>query len=345
MATRRLLPTAEQIDADYPVDADRIAADRATINGLLRMNGNTTKKLLVIVGPCSAYPFESVERVAESLARLQEEIDERVKIIMRFYTEKPRTNKGWQGMKVQPNPLSDRSDMVEGIQACRAEASKLSRILPLADEMVFPENAPYMTPALSYIAVGARTVTSQSHRNAASGLPSAVGFKNNMDGCIEDAVDGMTVAQSPQTYNSGGYEVTSDGNPDAHIILRGGKSGPNYDADHLNMAGQLLSKLPPSVTGNRLIVDAGHGNSGKVATNQIMVARNVLQGIRDRRDGYQLVGGLMIEAHVKNGHQKIHTGMDPEVSITDDCLALPQTEDLLRELADMLDKAHATAMV
>ncbi len=341
--TIQALPSVEEISEAIPVKpSHRIPEHRAAVQRIIE--GGDPRKL-AIVGPCSAYPVEAVEAYAEKLARLQEQLHDQILIVMRCYTQKPRTTTGWTGIMQEPDPLEGKKDLVKGIWTARRMMSNVADILPIADEMLYSENAPYCEPLLTYIAVGARSTEDQEHRQLASGLDLPVGMKNTTSGSIEIGVNGVVAAQAQHEFPYRGLHVRTSGNPHAHLILRGGNDGPNYDPHSIATADRLLQEQvrKGTIKNPAILIDASHDNamngSGKDPELQSDVVHAVLRCLLRGRKEYQRIVGFMIEGYEKSGKQSIKEGMDMEgLSITDGCLDWKQTEVLLKEMADLLAK-------
>lgn len=295
----------------------------------------------MVVGPCSAWPLPRVEEYGERLAALQEHVCSQLLLVLRTYIQKPRTTLGWPGPLTQPDPLAP-ADISRGIWECRKMLTTVGKLLPLADEMLFTHNGPYFDDTLSYLALGARSSSDQEHRFIASILPTSVGVKHPVDGNIEAGVDGVQVVQgSNHEFSWKGDQVKSTGNPHAHLILRGGKNGSNYDPQSVALASRLLRDR--LIQNPMIIVDGSHDNcrngKGKDPSLQTHVVRTVLNAKEHHVDGYELVRGFMLESFLKPGNQKIGPAMTQDgLSITDPCLGWPETERLIRETADTVDR-------
>ena len=296
-------------------------------------------KLLLVIGPCSADSEKSVLDYTSRLAKLQEKVADKIMIIPRVYTNKPRTTgDGYKGMLHQPDPEKG-SDMLEGIVAIRRLHTKVIEETGFftADEMLYCENYRYLSDLLSYVAVGARSVENQLHRLTASGIEVPVGMKNPTSGDISVMLNSITAAQHSHTFIYRGWEVVTEGNPLAHAILRGyvnkhGQAIPNYhyeDLEHLyeNYSAKGLQNLS-------LVVDANHSNSGKKPIEQIRICKEVLHSCRHNADINRMVKGFMIESYIEDGAQKIGEGIYGK-SITDPCIGWEKTEKLVLELADL----------
>jgi 3-deoxy-7-phosphoheptulonate synthase len=337
------LPPIEEVEAELPVtSAHRIPENRDAVQRILTRED---KRMLAVVGPCSAYPVEAVERYAEKLARLEEEIRGQVLIVMRCYTQKPRTTTGWTGIMQEPDPLSGKKDLAKGIWTARRLMSNVAKILPIADEMLYAENGPYAVPLLSYVAVGARSAEDQEHRQLASGIDVPVGMKNPTSGDIATGVNSVVAAQAVHEFPYRGAHVRTSGNPYAHLILRGGADGPNYDPHSIAVADKLLKEQAAKnlVQNPAILIDASHDNamngSGKDPELQGDVVHAVLRNVIRQRPEYAKIVGFMIEGYELSGKQGIKPGMDMGgLSITDGCLGWDETEKLLKEMADQLSK-------
>ena len=336
----RKLPIPLDTKEKYPVSAQaeqQKAINDAEIRDV--MSGASDKKLLII-GPCSADNEESVMDYVYRLKKVADKVSDKLVIIPRIYTNKPRTTgDGYKGMLHQPDPM-ERPDMYKGILAIRhLHARVLTETgLPTADEMLYPSNHRYLSDLISYVAVGARSVENQEHRLVASGMEIPVGMKNPTAGDISVMMNSITAAQHPHSFIYRGWEVTTTGNPYAHAILRGyvnkhGQSLPNYhyeDLAHLVETYAKTELLNPAV-----IVDTNHANSGKKYNEQPRICKEVLHSCRHNADIAKLVKGFMIESYIEDGCQKIGEGIYGK-SITDPCLGWEKTEELIYEVADLI---------
>lgn len=297
---------------------------------------------LAIVGPCSIHSEQAALAYAERLEPVARRLEEDVIVVMRAYFEKPRTTLGWKGFLYDPN-LDASSDLASGLLRARSILHQLASCkLPLATEILDPLVCEYFEPYLSWVAIGARTAESQIHRQAASGLACPVGIKNGTDGSIGVALDAMRAAASPHTYlgvdADGRIAVrTSTGNEHAHLVLRGGQTGPNYDAASI---GQIAAEMHARGLPARLLVDCSHGNSSKDHRRQPWVAQAVLEQVQ-RSDVDVL--GVMIESHLCEGRQAAVPGARHDMSVTDACIDFASTEHVLEKLARAQRKARATS--
>ncbi len=340
------LPTAQEVASRYPVTEEhRIPERRQAVKDVI---AGSDRRLLIVTGPCSAWPSDAVKQYADRLARVSEALRERLLIVLRTYIQKPRTTIGWPGPLNQPDPLSP-VDIEKGIYECRELMVAVGRLHPLADEMLFTHNAPHFSPLLSYQALGARSAEDMEHRYIASGFDCAVGVKNGTSGDLQVGVNGVVSVQAAHTFALHNQQVKTDGNPHAHLVLRGGAGKVNYDATSIRYAATLLTEA--NIKNPALVIDASHENSlhengvGNVKDphRQVEVFRSVMQGMMEGQEGYNLVRGLMMESFLQTGNQKITQGMDREgLSITDPCLGWNETEKLLRDIAETFDRAPST---
>ena len=300
----------------------------------------TDNRFIAIIGPCSADNADSVCDYVERLSKVNEKVKDRLVLIPRIYTNKPRTTgDGYKGIVHQPDP-EKKEDFRQGLLAMRAMHIRAMDVsgLTSADEMLYPENWGYVSDILSYVAIGARSVENQQHRLTASGIEVPVGMKNPTGGDLSVMMNSITAAQSGHTFLYRGWEVSSLGNPWAHSILRGyidytGKSVSNYHYENLVQVNELYAKsglVNPSV-----IVDTNHNNSGKQYLEQIRIAKDVVYSRNQNDDIKRLVKGLMIESYLEDGAQGVgeHTFGK---SITDPCLGWEKTEQLIFDIADKL---------
>lgn len=337
IAQLQQLPSPESVRAEYPLTPQhRIGEQRKEIQDVIT---GADPRLLAIVGPCSAYPFDTVRKYADRLARLSEQISERILIVMRTYIQKPRTTVGWPGPLNQPDPLGP-IDIPLGTRLCREMEVDVSKKLPIADEMLFMDNGGYFDDVLSYMALGARSAEDMPHRFVASGVEIPVGVKNPTSGDIETGVNGVQAVQASHEFAHGGYQVKTSGNPHAHLLLRGGKDHSNYGPRSIALAHKLLHDPKRGIRNPAIVVDASHDNArngtGKDPLLQEHVLRDVLLGISQQREEYACVRGFMMESNIKAGSQKISPQMDPEISITDPCLGWEDTERILKDAAEQI---------
>ena len=340
MNFHRKLPIPQEVKKEYPltermeqVKAARDEAIRAVFDG-------SSDKFLLVIGPCSANHREPVLEYISRLRRVQEQVADKIIIIPRIYTNKPRTTgQGYKGMLHQPDP-EEKPDMYKGIVAIRElhMAALRDYDFSCADEMLYPENHRYLSDLLSYVAVGARSVENQQHRLTASGVGIPVGMKNPTGGDLSVMMNSIVAAQSGHTFIYRGWEVSTDGNPYAHAILRGyidyaGRSTSNYHYEDLLRVEELYEKS--NLTNPSIIVDTNHNNSGKKCLEQVRIAKDIVHSRNQNGDIKRLVKGLMIESYLEDGACKAEEHIFGK-SITDPCLGWVKTEKLILDLADKL---------
>lgn len=332
------LPSPARLQAEIPRGderADFVARSRSDLRSLL--SGNDPR-FLVIVGPCSIHDTEAGIEYARRLAALAERLRDKLYLVMRVYFEKPRTTVGWKGLIMDPR-LDGTDDIPEGLRRARHFLRSVIDLgLPTATELLDPITPQYIADLISWSAIGARTAESQTHRQMASGLSMPLGFKNTTSGDLTAAINAVKAAGQPQTFLGVSEEgiasaVTTTGNPDCHVILRGGDHGPNYDEASISAARAALvaAKLPPS-----LVIDASHANCAKDCEKMPGVFREI---VRQRAAGDRSITGAMLESNLVAGNQSFPKPLDQLVrgqSITDSCIDWETTEELLREAAGML---------
>lgn len=331
-ATSQPLPTPATLRNRLPLAptlASRIAQQRDAVRAILH---GEDSRLLVIAGPCSLHDPAAALEYGERLAALAETLQDELLIVMRAYVEKPRTTVGWKGLLYDPH-LDGSHDMATGLELSRRLLRELAGLgLPLATEILHPMAADYLDDLLSWAAIGARTTESQIHRERVSGLALPVGFKNSTDGSIGTAIDAMGAAAHSHCHlgmDSLGHPAmcVTAGNPDTHLVLRGGHGGPNCDAGSIASARAVLEGAGVNP---RLVVDCSHANSGKNADRQPAVLHDLLA---QRRAGQDAIAGVMLESHLVHGNQPLRGALTYGQSITDACLGWDATEALLREVA------------
>lgn len=331
------LPSSLQLKQQLPLASalsQQVASHRQAIRAIL--NGEDPR-LLVVVGPCSIHDPQSALEYANKLARLADDVRHEMLLVMRAYVEKPRTTVGWKGLAYDPH-LDGSDDMAAGLTLSRELMLEMIRLgLPVATELLQPMAAGYFDDLLSWVAIGARTTESQIHREMASGLGMPVGFKNGTDGGVAIAVDAMRSAAHPHRHfgvDSQGHPaiIATSGNPDTHLVLRGGHQGPNYDSASVARIHTELSRL--KIPG-RIMVDCSHANSGKDPLRQPDVFNDVL---KQRLQGDRSLVGMMIESHLFEGCQPLSESLRYGVSVTDGCLGFSATERLLLNAAERLRK-------
>lgn len=337
---KRKLPIPKEIKAEMPLSekAEKIKTKRdAEIADVFT---GKSDKFLLIIGPCSADRPDSVLDYINRLALLQPEVEDKILIIPRIYTGKPRTTgTGYKGMLHQPDP-DKKPDMLEGIKAIRAlhkDAIEQTG-LTCADEMLYPQNYRYLSDLLSYIAIGARSVENQEHRLVSSGIDVPVGMKNPTSGDLSIMLNAIKAAQSGHTFLYRGWEVESKGNPLAHAILRGSvsKHGNNHANYHYEDLKQLFDMYCNGGYENpAVIVDTNHSNSGKQYLEQVRIANEVLHSMRHSKDVKSMVKGFMIESYIEDGCQKVEDGVYGK-SITDPCIGWDKTKEMIYSIAEQL---------
>ena len=297
-------------------------------------------KLILIIGPCSADNEDSVIDYISRLCPIQEKVADKIIIVPRIYTNKPRTTgEGYKGMLHQPNP-NEKSDLFKGIIATRHMHMRAIEEtgFACADEMLYPENYQYLDDVLAYVAVGARSVEDQQHRLTASGIDAPVGMKNPTSGDISVMMNGILAAQNAHSFIYRGWEVHSEGNPYAHAILRGytnkhGESQPNYHFEDLIRLCDAYDER--NLVNPAVIIDTNHANSGKNPFEQPRIIKDVLYSTRHDDRVKKILKGFMVESYIEDGCQKIGDGVYGK-SITDPCLGWEKTEKLIYEIADLL---------
>jgi len=342
--TEQVLITPAQLKLDLPVSpaiADKVQRARKAVKNILRRDD---PRLLVVVGPCSIHDPDAALDYARRLAELAAEVDDRLLLVMRAYFEKPRTTVGWKGLVNDPH-LDDSFEVGEGLGLARKLLLDMAELdLPLSTEALDPITPQYLQDLISWTAIGARTTESQKHREMASGLSSAVGFKNGTDGSLAVALNALQSVASPHSFlgiNTSGQVAVmhTRGNRDAHLVLRGGSKGPNYDADSIAAAETALLEtgLEPNI-----MVDCSHANSSKDHNRQPLVARDVAAQVAA---GNRSIIGLMIESNIAAGNQPLQPDLrrlQYGVSVTDACIDWNTTADLLREIAASVAPSLAT---
>lgn len=336
----RKLPTPLEIKEQYPIGDDLKKIKETRDQEIMDIFSGKSDKFLVIIGPCSADNEEAVVDYMHRLAKVQEKIKDKIFIIPRVYTNKPRTTgTGYKGMLHQPDP-EGHEDMLEGIVAIRHMHTRVvaETGFTCAEEMLYPQNHRYLSDLLSYIAVGARSVEDQEHRIVSSGVGIPAGMKNPPSGDISVMMNAITAAQSSQDFIYRGWEVRTKGNPFAHAIMRGyidnlGHSKPNYHfEDLINVYDEYQKR---ELANPAVIVDTNHANSNKQFLQQIRIAKDIMHSRSVSSEIKGLVKGLMVESYIEDGCQKIGEGIYGK-SITDPCLGWEKTEQLLLELADLV---------
>ncbi|MFI3212657.1 MAG: 3-deoxy-7-phosphoheptulonate synthase [Eubacteriales bacterium] len=332
------LPTPEEISKQFPVPPHLQALKKERDEQIKAVITGESDKFLVIIGPCSADNEDAVCDYVTRLSKLNEQVKDKLILIPRIYTNKPRTTgEGYKGIVHQPDP-EKKPDLLQGLIAMRKmqlRAMEESR-LTAADEMLYPENWHYVSDMLSYVAIGARSVEDQQHRITVSGFDVPAGMKNPTSGDFSVMLNSVFAAQHPHSFIYRGWEANTDGNPLAHTVLRGavnkyGRSLPNYHYEDLHV---LLSLYQERAIANpACIIDANHNNSNKQFDQQPRIVKEVMHSRSLDSDIYKLVKGVMIESYIEEGAQKVGCGIYGK-SITDACLGWEASERLILELAE-----------
>ena len=340
MNFHRKLPIPQEVKKEFPLTERMEAVKAARDEAIRSVFDGSSDKFILVIGPCSADHSEPVLEYISRLRKIEEQVKDKIIIIPRIYTNKPRTTgQGYKGMLHQPDPEA-KPDMYKGIVAIRDLhlAALRDYNFSCADEMLYPENYRYLSDLLSYVAIGARSVENQEHRLVSSGVEAPVGMKNPTGGDLGVMMNSIVAAQSSHTFIYRGWEVTSAGNPYAHAILRGyidyaGRSTSNYHYEDLLRVQELYAKsnlVNPSV-----IVDTNHNNSGKKYLEQVRIAKDIVHSRNQNSDIKRLVKGLMIESYIEDGACKPEEHIFGK-SITDPCLGWEKTERLILDIADKL---------
>ena len=336
----RQIISPEELKSAYPLTEDMKKAKIERDEEIKKVFTGESDKFLAIIGPCSADNEDAVCDYIERLAKVQEEIKDKIIVIPRIYTNKPRTTgMGYKGIVHQPDP-EKKPDFENGLIAMRKMHLRAIEVsgLTAADEMLYPENWPYVDDILSYVAVGARSVEDQQHRLTISGIDVPAGMKNPTSGDLSVMLNSCIAAQKGHTFLYRGYEVKTDGNPLTHTILRGavnkhGQSIPNYHYEDLE---RLLNMYKDyELVNHAAIIDANHANSSKQYDQQPRIVKEILHSRRCSKDIEKLVKGVMIESYIEPGNQSIHDHVYGK-SITDACIGWDTTKTLLHEMADVL---------
>ncbi len=342
--TRPLLSPAF-IKSEFPITSEAAALVAHTRDRIRDILAGKDQRLLVVVGPCSIHDVKAAMEYGERLAKLRSHLKDNLEILMRVYFEKPRTTVGWKGLINDPH-LDNSYDINTGLRTARKLSLDLAQIgLPTATELLDPITAQYIADLVCWTAIGARTTESQIHRQMASGLSMPVGYKNGTDGSLKAAINAMLTARISHHFlgiNQDGLAsiVKTTGNPDGHLVLRGGADKPNYDAEDVESAATALKK---KALNSRLMVDCSHGNSNKDYTRQSVVLDSVAAQIET---GTSHIMGVMLESHLVAGNQSISNGDKSLVygqSITDACIGWETTAQLLTSLASSVAKGRLEA--
>ena len=337
----RKLPIPKEIKEEFPLSKSGEAAISKCTDEVREVFSGKSDKFVLVIGPCSADREDAVIDYIHRLRRVQDKVSDKIIIVPRIYTNKPRTTgEGYKGMLHQPDPNQD-PDMLKGIVAIRRLHIRAIEETGFgcADEMLYPENYRYLSDLLVYNAVGARSVEDQQHRLTASGFDIPVGMKNPTGGDIGVMINSIKAAQSSHVFLYRGWEVKTHGNPYSHAILRGwvdryGKSHPNYHYEDLYDLYETY--MASGLQNPAVVIDTNHANSGKKHLEQIRIAKEVLHSCRYSKDVKSIVKGLMIESYIEDGSQKICDNLVYGKSVTDPCLGWEKTERLIYDIADML---------
>lgn len=335
----RQMPIPQDVKKEFPVSKRIEEVKKRRDEEIRNVFSGKSDRLLLIIGPCSADNEDAVIDYITRLRRVQDKVEDKILMIPRIYTNKPRTiGVGYKGMLHQPDPQKG-EDMLKGIIAIRQLHTRAVEEtgFTCADEMLYPENHRYLSDLLSYVAVGARSVEDQQHRLTASGIGIPAGMKNPTEGDLTVMMNSIVAAQNSHTFIYGGWEVKTKGNAYAHAILRGyvdrfGRNHPNYHYEDLQLLLELYGQK--DLKNPAVIVDVNHSNSGKKCLEQIRISKDVIHSCRVSGDIRNLVKGLMIESYIEDGNQSIEEGTYGK-SITDPCLGWEKTEQLIYELAEM----------
>jgi len=337
----RKLPIPKDIKEQFPLTPTLKKIRDKQLEDINAIFSGDSDRLLLVIGPCSADREDAVLEYISRLRKVQDKVSDKILIVPRIYTNKPRTTgEGYKGMLHQPDP-NQKPDMLKGIVAIREMHMRAlaESGFACADEMLYPENHRYLSDILAYVAVGARSVENQQHRLTASGLDVPVGMKNPTSGDISVMMNSIKAAQSSHVFLYRGWEVKSSGNPYAHAILRGyvdkqGKSHPNYHFEDLY--GLYEKYMESGLENPAVVIDTNHANSGKQYLEQPRIAKEILHSCRYSKEVRGIVKGLMIESYLEDGAQKICDSTIYGRSVTDPCLGWEKTERLIYELADVL---------
>lgn len=334
------MPQPQEIKERYPLSYAHVQLKEKRDMEIKKIFSGEDKRLMLIIGPCSADNEDSVLDYTTRLAGLQEKVKDKILMIPRVYTNKPRTTgEGYMGMVHQPDPTKE-EDMLEGLIAVRRLHTRVIEETGFtsADEMLYPENYQYLSDLLSYVAVGARSVENQQHRLTASAMDVPVGMKNPTAGDYSVMLNSIYAAQHPHVFLYRGWQVKTSGNPYVHAILRGfvnkhGEAIPNYHYEDISLLHELYCKRGLENMG--VIIDANHSNSNKKYLEQVRICKEVLHSRRMSSDINNFVKGLMVESYIEDGNQGVDGGVYGK-SITDACIGWDKTERFVLDIADTL---------
>lgn len=331
------LITPDEIKKELPMSEKSVQVVVKSRDAIGDIIAGKDKRKFIIVGPCSIHDPKSALEYAENLFELAKEVSDTFLLVMRTYFEKPRTTVGWKGFINDP-ALDNSFNMNQGLYSARKLLIDINNMgLPVATEALEPISPQYIAELISWTAIGARTTESQTHRELASGLSSPVGFKNNTDGNVEVAINAIKSALMPHHFlgidQMGRTSiVVTKGNPHAHLILRGGKVGPNYDEKSIELA---LACLEKAKLRKSLVIDCSHDNSAKDFRNQPQVFLKCIEQVAKNKDG---IVGLMLESHLFEGTQALSNNLQYGVSITDGCISFQTTAQIIKDAKKMLKK-------
>ena len=333
------LPSPQKVKEQHPLSAKAVEVKKTRDKQIRDIITGDSDKFLVIIGPCSADNEDAVLDYISRLAKVQEKVTDRVLIVPRIYTNKPRTTgEGYKGIAVQPDP-EKKPDLLAGLIAMRSMHMRSIEDfgLPAADEMLYPENWGYVEDLLSYVAIGARSVEDQHHRLTVSGFDVPAGMKNPTSGDLSVMLNSVYAAQRPHHFVYRGYEVQTTGNELTHVVLRGAvnKRGvclPNYHYEDLVRLIEMYNKMDLKYPA--AVVDSNHSNSNKQYEEQVRIVKEVMHNRRLPPDIHKMVKGVMIESYIEPGCQKVHEHIYGK-SITDPCLGWEESEKLIYDIAEM----------
>ena len=332
------LPTPEEIREEYPVPPELVKIKEARDAEIADVITGKSNKFLVIIGPCSADNEDSVCEYIGRLARINEKVKDKLILVPRIYTNKPRTTgEGYKGIVHQPDP-EKKPDFLAGLIAMRKMHIRAIQEsgLTAADEMLYPENWRYVSDILSYVAIGARSVEDQQHRLTVSGFDVPAGMKNPTSGDLSVMLNSVYAAQHPHSFIYRGWEVNTTGNELTHTVLRGatnkhGNNIPNYHYEDLNLLLEMYGNM--DLKNPACVIDSNHSNSGKQFEQQIRIVKEVMHSRKLSRDIHELVKGVMVESYLVEGCQKVGGGVYGK-SITDPCLGWEDSERLIYDIAE-----------
>ncbi|MGN0382854.1 MAG: 3-deoxy-7-phosphoheptulonate synthase [Eubacterium sp.] len=336
----RKLPTPMEVKEMYPLSMDVTEKKEKNDIAIKEIFTGASDKFILVIGPCSADNEDAVCDYVSRLADVQKEVEDKILIIPRVYTNKPRTTgKGYKGMLHKPDP-EKHTDLFQGLISIRKMFTRIMEEtgLPIADEMLYPENYRYFSDILSYVAVGARSVENQEHRLTASGIDVPVGMKNPTGGDYSIMLNSIEAAQGGHTFIYRGWDVTSNGNPLTHAILRGavnkhGQCIPNYHYEDIILLYDMYMKK--GFANPAVIIDTNHSNSNKQYMEQIRIAKEIMHNRKYSSDLNTFVKGLMIESYIESGNQKVGEHVYGK-SITDPCIGWDETKKLILDIADLI---------